>query len=164
MRIFLIGYMGCGKSTLGKQLAAKLDYHFEDLDRYIEKRNNCSIPSFFKRYGEHIFRKEERHRLTELCVEEDIVIAVGGGTPCFKNNMELMNYWGKTIFINSSLEFLFERLKNRTAHRPLLANKTEEELLAFISKNYEERLPYYQKASYSVQAENIRVEDLLPLF
>lgn len=164
MRIFLVGYMGCGKSTLGKQLAERLNYHFYDLDKYIETSNDCSITDFFNRYGERIFRKEERHRLTEICNQDNIVVAVGGGTPCFSNNMELMNYYGKTIFINPPIDFLFHRLKNRTVHRPLLANKTSSELLQFIEKSHAQRLPFYQKAQHSLQAVNIRIEDFLPFF
>lgn len=156
--------MGCGKSTLGKQLAQRLKLDFQDLDRYIEQIDSSSITELFRRYGEHIFRKKERHRLAELCNQDDIVIAVGGGTPCFKNNMELMNHYGKTIFINPPVHFLFQRLKNRTAHRPLLANKTEDELLEFIQNMHAQRLPYYQKARYTITAENIRVEDFLPFF
>lgn len=164
MRIFLVGYMGCGKSTLGKQLAKKLSVSFQDLDKYIEQINNCSVSDFFNRYGERIFRKEERHRLTELCLNKDIVIAVGGGTPCFKNNIELMNHYGTTIFIDAPIDFLYKRLKYRTETRPLLANKTETELLDFIKKTHKERLHYYRKAKYTIQAENLRVEDLLPFF
>lgn len=156
--------MGSGKSTLGKQLAQQLQYDFQDLDNYIETLNKCTILEFFNRYGEHIFRKEERHRLTELCLQDNIVIAVGGGTPCFKNNMKLMNYWGTTIFIHPPIDLLFQRLKRRVAHRPLLAAKTEDELFEFIQKNHAERLPFYQQAQHTLQAENIRVQDFLPFF
>lgn len=156
--------MGSGKSTLGKQLAQQLRYDFQDLDNYIETLNKCTITEFFNRYGEHIFRKEERHRLTELCLKDNIVIAVGGGTPCFKNNMKLMNYWGTTIFIDPPINLLFQRLKHRAAHRPLLAAKTEDELFEFLKKNHAERLPFYQQAQYTLQAENIRVQDFLPFF
>ncbi len=156
--------MGAGKSTLGKSLAQKLGYDFFDLDRYIEQLNGCSISDFFKKYGETMFRKEENERLMELCQVENAVISVGGGTPCFQNNMEIMNAHGKTIFLNPPLSYLIRRLKNRTKQRPLLANKTEDEIIEFITENHKQRLPFYQKAQHQIQAENIRVEDLLPFF
>ncbi len=164
MRVFLIGYMGAGKSTLGKQLAAKLNYDFYDLDAYFELENQCKITSFFEKYGELTFRKEERKYLTKLCLKENAVIAVGGGTPCFNENMELMNKSGKTIFIDSPLDFLIQRLRYRTADRPLLANKKYSELVDFITQNYEERLPFYQQAQHKIVGKNIRVDDLLPFF
>ncbi len=156
--------MGAGKSTLGKSLAQKLHYDFFDLDRYIEQLNACSISDFFKKYGETMFRKEENERLMELCQVEKAVISVGGGTPCFQDNIEIMNAHGKTIFLNPPLSYLIQRLKNRTKQRPLLANKTEDEIIEFITENYKQRLPFYQKAQHQIQAENIRVEDLLPFF
>lgn len=156
--------MGAGKSTLGKQLAKRLQYDFEDLDKYIELKNNCSITSFFQKYGERIFRKEERHRLMELAAKDNIVIAVGGGTPCFKNNMDLMNHFGETVFIDPPVNFLFQRLKDKTTSRPLLANKTTSELLDFITESHKQRLPYYLKAQHRIQAQNIKADDLLPFF
>lgn len=156
--------MGCGKSTLGKQLALRLGYDFVDLDRYIETKNECSITSIFKKYGETVFRKEERLCLEEVSNKISIVISVGGGTPCFSDNMELMNHTGKTLFLNPPISLLFKRLKNRTEHRPLLANKTDKELLEFIERNYNERLPCYQKAQHTIISENIKVDDLLPFF
>lgn len=164
MLIFLVGYMGCGKSTLGQQLAQRLDYEFIDLDRYIETKNECTVSSIFKDYGEIIFRKEEHECLVELLEKENTVISVGGGTPCFQDNMTLMNQSGMTFFINTPIAVLFNRLKNKTEQRPLLANKTDEELLNFIQKNHTERLPYYQKAQRTIESENIKIEDLLCFF
>ncbi len=164
MHIFLIGYMGAGKSTLGKQLAQKLQLDFYDLDKYIETQRKCSISDFFKKYGETVFRKEEKKALLELIAKENCVISVGGGTPCFEDNMELMNASGKTIFLNSPIDSIIKRLQSRVGNRPLLANKSKEEIANFITENYNERLPYYLKAQHKIQAANIRVEDLLPFF
>ncbi|MBS9768420.1 MAG: shikimate kinase [Flavobacteriaceae bacterium] len=164
MRIFLIGYMGAGKSTLGKQLAQSLCYDFCDLDAYIEQKNQCKITAFFEKYGEKAFREEESACLKKLCSKENAVISVGGGTPCFNENMDLMNKNGKTIFINPPIDFLIKRLQYRTAHRPLLANKSHSELVDFITKNHKERVAFYQQSQHQIQGQNIKVEDLLPFF
>ncbi len=164
MRVFLIGYMGAGKSTLGRQLAQKLHLDFYDLDTYIEQKHQQRIVDFFNSYGEDIFRKEEKNALKELCEKKNCVISVGGGTPCFEGNMELMNSSGKTIFLNPPLTTLIKRLRNRMQNRPLLANKKPEEIADFITKNHSERLPYYAKSQHQIQATNIQVEHLVPFF
>ncbi len=164
MRVFLIGYMGAGKSTLGKQLAQKLHLDFYDLDNYIEQKHGQRITDFFKTYGERFFRKEEKNALQELCEKENCVISVGGGTPCFEGNMELMNTMGKTIFLNPPLSSLIKRLQSRTRNRPLLANKTKEEVAEFVTQNHTERLPFYLKSQHQIQASDIKVEHLLPFF
>ncbi len=164
MRVFLLGYMGAGKSTLGRQLAKELNCDFYDLDRYIEDENQCTLTIFFQKYGEDTFRKEERRRLLELCRKSDIVISVGGGTPCYYDNMELMNKCGKTIFLNPPLSALICRLETRKKQRPLLADKTSEELKTFVTESYTKRLPFYDKAQHKIQAQDIKVEHLLPFF
>ena len=154
-RLFLIGYMGCGKTTLGKAYARDKGLAFVDLDWYIEERYHKTIKQLFAEYGEEGFRRVEQKILVEVSEFENVVIACGGGTPCFFDNMELMNRKGKTIFLNASREALFRRLKVAKANRPLLADKTDEELMQVIDDGLSERLKYYSKAEYTIGADRL---------
>lgn len=145
--IYLIGYMGCGKSTLGKALAARCDIRFVDLDDYIEERAGKSIREIFLADGEAAFREMERDALADLAATPNAVIACGGGTPCFGDNMELMNHYGVTVHLCASHGRLLERLKRGRAKRPLIANLGDEELDRFITEQLERRMPYYSKAA-----------------
>ena len=146
IRIFLTGYMGAGKTTLGKACARQLKLEFIDLDWYIEERFHKTIPQLFAERGEDGFRQLERNMLHEAGEFEDVVISVGGGTPCFFDNMEYMNRQGMTVFLDVNADVLFRRLRVATQQRPILQGKTEEELRGFIDKALESRLPHYRKA------------------
>ena len=153
IRIFLIGYMGAGKTTLGKAFARAMGLTFVDLDWYIEERYHKTVSQIFAERGEDGFRELEKRMLHEASDFEDVVISVGGGTPCFFDNMDYMNQVGETVFLDVDNQVLFRRLKVAKQQRPLLANKTDEELMAFIQEALEKRLPHYTKAKYVFNGE-----------
>ena len=136
--IFLIGYMGCGKSTLGKALAQRCDIEFIDLDVYIETRTGKKIREIFADEGEAAFEVSEK---------ANVLVACGGGTPCFGDNMSLMNSRGITVLLQTSHERLFERLKRGRHKRPLIAALTDEQLDVFIEEQLEKRMPHYSKSA-----------------
>ena len=131
-RIFLIGYMGAGKTTLGKAFSRELGLTFIDLDWYIEERFHKTVQQLFSERGEQGFRELEQKMLHEVAEFEDVVISAGGGTPCFFDNMDYMNACGDTVFLQVEPEVLFHRLKVAKQQRPLLANKSDEELMNFL--------------------------------
>ena len=173
-RIFLIGYMGAGKTTLGKAFARAMGLTFVDLDWYIEERFHKTVRQLFAERGEDGFRDLEKRMLHEVSEFENIVISVGGGTPCFFDNMEVMNIAGETVFLDVDVKVLFRRLKAARQQRPLLAGKTDEELMAFIVENLQKRLPFYTQAKHVFNGELLesrrqiqqsveRLKDLLKL-
>lgn len=151
-RIILIGYMGVGKTTIGRCLAKRLNLHFYDLDDYIQSRYHKTIPDIFATEGEAGFRKIEQRMLHEVCEFEDILVSCGGGTPCFFDNIEYMNQQGITVYLRTCPDNLYKHLVMCKTPRPLLAGKSKEELLDFITSNLHDREPYYTKARciYSV--------------
>ena len=146
--IFLIGYMGSGKTTLGRALSLFMNKEFIDLDIYIEARFRHSIKELFNERGEEGFRNIERNMLHEVGEFEDVVIACGGGTPCHFDNMDFMNEKGLTVLLKASHEALMRRLTIPTAKskRPIIANKTNEELSQFIIDALEQRATHYNQA------------------
>ena len=152
-RIFLIGYMGSGKSTIGKLLAKNAGLQFVDLDLFIEKRHHKSIGQLFTEKGEPGFREIERRALEEVSEFETTVISTGGGAPCFFDNMDLMNRSGLTIYLKVSESKLVNRLHHIKHNRPLIKNKNEEELRLFISENLRKREPFYNQAKLIFDAE-----------
>lgn len=157
MRIFLIGFMGTGKTTLGKALALHLGITFYDLDQLIEQRYMKSITDLFSKYGEDGFRELEYKILHEAGEFENVVIACGGGTPLYYDNMDYMNRNGDTIYLKSSIETLIRRLEEDGAKRPLIAEKSGSQLKDFIVELLAKREPYYLKARYSIKGD--RLED-----
>lgn len=145
-RIFFVGYMGSGKTTVGKLLAKSLSLEFIDLDAYIENKHRKSIPALFSDKGEEEFRKIEREALQEVATFEDVVISTGGGAPCFFDNMEVMNRAGTTIYIQADAEELAARLQISKNVRPLIAGKSKEELIPFITEHLAQRERYYNGA------------------
>lgn len=148
VRIFLTGYMGAGKTTLGKAFARELGLSFVDLDWYIEERFHQTISQLFAERGEDGFRRLERNMLHEVGDFENVVVSTGGGTPCFFDNMDYMNAQGQTVFLDVDEETLFRRLRVATAQRPILRGKSETELRAFICEALAKRMPYYAQARY----------------
>lgn len=146
MRIFLIGYMGSGKSMVGKELAQKLNLHFIDMDDYIEERNCKSIPQIFADDGEEGFRKMEQKALHELSEFENVVIATGGGAPCFFDNMEVIKHSGRSIYLKATARIIAERLIESKVERPLIKGKTEQELILFIDQTLNKREKWYEQA------------------
>lgn len=150
IRIILIGYMGAGKTTVGKALARELNLTFYDLDWYIEERYRRTVPQLFAERGEEGFREIERRILHEVAEFEDVVISSGGGTPCFFDNMDYMNTQAQTVYLKALPDVLFRHLKMGKTERPLLKNKTDEELNRYILDSLAVREPFYSKARYTL--------------
>ena len=160
MRIYLIGYMYSGKTTIGRSLAQRLDYQWLDLDQQIELTFHTSIPIFFKRYGEEAFRKIEQtmlHRTSEI---DNAVISTGGGTPCHFDNMEWINQNGHSVYFDVSADTLLQRAANSRKPRPVLAGMSDSERSEFISQQLQQRLPFYQKAQIIFPADNPNLDQL----
>lgn len=153
--IFLIGYMGSGKTTLGHGVEARTHVSFIDLDEYIEACEGKTIREIFAERGEEAFRKLERDALKNLSDREDILVACGGGTPCFFDNMELMNSSGKTVWLKASVERLHQRLSEGKSKRPLIANLNDDELREFIISSLKKRDIHYAKATHIFNADNM---------
>ncbi len=146
-RIFLIGYMGSGKTTIGKLLATKLNYSFVDMDAHIEEKQFKSVSRIFAEKGEDEFRQIEKNCLHEVAEFENVIISTGGGAPCFFDNMEYMKQHGLTIYLKLTPEELKNRLESSKANkRPLLAERKGEELLYFIAEGLSKREPFYSQA------------------
>lgn len=155
MRIFIIGFMGAGKTHWGKIWAEELGVPFLDLDEYIVDQQQQSIVSIFQQKGEAAFRKIEATALRSTFSMDNCVVACGGGTPCFENNIEWMNHHGQTIFISVQPETLYERLRQATTSRPLIQHMSNQQLQLYIEQSLEERMPFYS------QAERMLEETLL---
>ena len=154
-RIFLIGYMGAGKTTAGKELAKVLELEFIDLDHFIQARCQKTVSQLFQDVGEAEFRKIESTVLKEVGEFENVVISTGGGTPCFFDNMEYMNKAGTTVYLNAAPEALAARLNTCKEKRPLIKDKNEEELFAFVVESLEKRNPYYTQAQIIFETEEL---------
>ncbi len=155
MRIFLIGFMGSGKSHTGKRLAKLLNASFTDLDEWIEHREQASVREIFANKGEHYFRQAEQLALHDMARFDEAVIACGGGTPCFFDNMQWMNEHGLTIYLKAPVKVLASRLRAQQEQRPLLKGLDAPGLRQFIGPILLEREAYYQQASivYEQKAE-----------
>lgn len=154
MRIFLIGYMGSGKSTVGKGLAKNLNLSFIDMDEYIEERNMRTIPQIFEKDGESGFRNIERKALLELADFENVVIGTGGGAPCFFDNMDVIKNSGKSVYLKGTPRILAERLRNSKVERPLIKGKNDSELLAFINESLDKREKWYMQADVVLEFDH----------
>ena len=150
IRIILIGYMGAGKTTVGKALSKELGIPFYDLDWYIESRRRKTVAQLFAEQGEEAFRKIESNMLHEVAEFEDVIISCGGGTPCFFDNIDYMNQQGQVIYLKATPEVLYRHLLMGKTERPLLKGKTPDELIAFIHEQLERREPFYSKAQYTL--------------
>ena len=152
--IFLLGYMGCGKTTVGKNIAGKMGLEFFDTDDLIEKKHRQTIAKIFSEVGENQFREMERDLLHNIADCGNCIISTGGGMPCFFDNLALMNENGTTIFLDVSIEELVHRLYYKGNKRPLLQGKNEPQLYEYIKKSIEERLPFYSQAQIRISADN----------
>ncbi|MDR0538223.1 MAG: shikimate kinase [Tannerellaceae bacterium] len=157
-RIFLIGYMGVGKTTIGKEVAKQLNLSFIDIDHYIEARYHKSIRMLFEEKGEAKFREIENRVLHEVALFEDVVISTGGGTPCFFDNIEFMNRVGKTIYLMASPAALFTKLEKFIYSRPVLYGLSGEALLNFISDSLNMRQSFYMKAHIVFDVEGMNTK------
>jgi len=168
-KIILLGYMGCGKSTIAKELSNKIGIPFIDLDEFIEKKVKMSIKTIFADKGEIYFRKLEHECFVELLnYTEPIIIGLGGGTPCYANNHELLKRDDvQSIYLKASIETLVDRLSLNKSNRPLIANKNDAEMKEFIATHLFERSYYYNQAQHSVVVDQRTiaqtVEDILAI-
>lgn len=163
MRLFLIGYMGCGKSTIGRKIAEKLKMNFIDFDDYIEKKSGKTVSEIFETEGEEKFRAMEKNYLIEVTQNDNAVISLGGGTPCFYNNIEVINTHGISVYIEMTADALAKRLIKARKKRPLIQGMNEVDLKFFVEANLEKRNSYYKKAHYTVSYENQNVEQMAEL-
>jgi shikimate kinase len=160
--IFLTGFMGSGKSSLGKELADGIDFKFEDLDAYIEKKTKMSIQTIFDEMGIRKFRSLEKEYLKQILEKQrSSVIALGGGTMCSQANIKLLQKYGLIVYIKLPAKELAKRLENNTEHRPLLRGLKGVELLKGIKKLLNAREKYYKQAHISVNGVNLKSRDLV---
>lgn len=150
IKVFLLGFMGAGKTTLGKAFARALNMDFIDLDWYIEGRFHRTVRQIFDERGEEGFRQIERNMLHEVAEFENVIVSLGGGTPCFFDNMEYMNGKGQTVYIEVEPHILARRLKLGKEKRPLLKDKTDDELLLYVNEAMEKRAAYYEQAQFRI--------------
>ncbi|MDU1891431.1 MAG: shikimate kinase [Dysgonomonas sp.] len=154
-RIFLIGYMGAGKTTAGRELAKTLNLEFVDLDHFIQARYQKTVSQLFQDSGEEEFRSIEKNILKEVGEFENVIISTGGGTPCFFDNMEYMNSVGTTVYLKASPKALSERLNTCKEKRPLIKDKNEEELFRFVTESLLKREPFYSQAKVIFEMEEL---------
>jgi len=155
MLIFLVGYMGVGKSSVGRELAKELGFRFVDTDSWIENRYCKSTPQIFEEFGEEFFRTKEKECLEFLVDQDDVVIATGGGLPCNNNLMDLMNELGEVVYLKASSSILVNRLSKDLNNRPKLANiQSEIELNTFVKTHLSEREPFYSLAKQIIEVAN----------
>ena len=155
--------MGSGKSTMGRALASELNLTFIDLDTFLEERFFKTIPQIFAEEGEDAFRKKERKVLEEVASFDNVIVATGGGAPCFFDNMELMNESGYCIFLDVHISSLVNRLLHARIERPLIKGKSPEELREFIEELMKKRRPFYEKAHYILTGSEILPEQIIEL-
>ncbi|RPE09136.1 shikimate kinase [Chitinophaga lutea] len=159
MKLFLLGFMGAGKSYWGKQLAAHWDLPYFDLDEVIVEREGMPVADIFNTKGEDYFRKREAAVLRELAAENDrFLISCGGGTPCFSDTMDFMNANGVTVWLNPSIPLMVERLQRKQYKRPLIQDLGTEELTAFTEKKLAERQPFYEQSQVIISDDEITLE------
>jgi len=165
MRIFLIGFMASGKSTVGKKLAKKLNLPFVDLDDYIEEKYNTTIRLLIYDKGMDRFREIEKESLETLINKyENIVISTGGGTPCFFDNINLMNNSGVTIYLEVDIHTLVDRLMYAKQDRPLIWGKSREDLTVYAEDLLDKRQNDYQKAKHIINGKDLKIDSLVSLF
>jgi shikimate kinase len=160
MKYFIVGFMGCGKTTWSRKLATKWGYEFIDLDHVLEAQAGMSIAEYFSSFGEDAFRKLESQVLKETEYPENVVVSTGGGLPCFFDNMDWMNANGKTLYIKLSPKTLADRLEGSKTVRPVLQGKKGDELVEFIAGKLTERESFYLQAGNIVEGIDMSVEKL----
>ena len=161
MRIFLVGFMGAGKSVVGRRLAKSLNLSFYDLDEEIESHYKMSVSAIFQKYDEACFRKLETSVLESFANKDNFVLSCGGGTPCFGENMAFMNSIGTTIYIKLSTDELVGRISSSYHKRPLTEGKSDEELASYVDAMLKKREPFYSMAKITVDASGTDKETLV---
>ena len=163
MLIFLVGYMYSGKSTVGRKLAKAFGYNFVDTDDLFEGKYHISIPSFFEKYGETLFRSLEQEVLFSTKSLQHTVVSTGGGTPCSVESMEYIKQTGISVFLQSDIDTIMSRLKSSQKERPVLNTIAQENLQEFIAAQLQERTLFYQQANIIHSAKNVDVKELKEL-
>ena len=161
MLIFLLGYMGSGKTTAGVKLAGLLRYRFLDLDDMIELSTGYSIPVFFDKFGESFFRQKEREILMIHLQDRDTVIAAGGGTPCYQDNIHLMNKHGVTVFLDTPYEVIMQRLSGSFSRRPMLNKIPHGNMAGFIREHLDTRRVFYEQAKIHLISNKVDFDFLV---
>lgn len=160
-RIYIIGYMCSGKSSISRKVAARLGYELYDTDDWFEEKYHICVQDFFEKYGEDHFRKFESEILKKTGEMHHVVISTGGGTPCFFDNMQWMKENGTTIFVRVSPLTSYHRIMNAKRKRPLVYGKSEDELRQYVENHYNSRLPIYEQADFIVKGENFDIEEVM---
>jgi len=160
MKIFLIGFMGSGKTTLGRKLASRMGYEFIDLDHKLEQQAELSIAEYFSIFGEDAFRELESEVLKKTLYPDDAIVSTGGGLPCYFDNMDWMKANGKSVYIKLPPKTLADRLEAGKEERPLLQDKHGDDLVAFIEQKLAEREGFYSQANIIVDGLNLTAEKL----
>ena len=165
MKLFLIGYMGCGKSSLGKKLAKRTDFEFVDMDSIIEQREGAPVADIFHYAGEEYFRKTERAVIDELGdAVGNYIVSTGGGVPAWGDNMERMNNIGSTVYLRRTAQQIASRLSpHGRQKRPKLRGLNDEELVEFMTKNMAEREPFYSKATHVIECASYSDEEIIEI-
>ncbi|WP_196894263.1 shikimate kinase [Aureivirga marina] len=162
MKISLIGYMGSGKSTIGKLLAEKLKVNYLDLDSFIEEKEKMSIDEIFAQKGEIYFRRVEMQYVKEILdLEGNYVLSMGGGTPCYGNNLLELNSKSKTIYLRASIGTLVQRLQKERENRPIIQTIKEDDLAEFVAKHLFERRDFYEKCQEIISVDNKSIEEIV---
>ena len=154
-RVFLVGYMAVGKTTIGKLLSKELNVEFIDLDKYIVNRYSKTVQEIFAEKGEDKFRIIEREMLHEVATFQNVLISTGGGTPCFFDNMDVMNRQGVTVYVKAPVDQLVSRLLNSKNVRPIIHKKSPQELKEFVTEHLALREKYYSKATLTYQTGHL---------
>ncbi len=160
-RIYIVGYMGAGKTTAARRLAQRLGWEVVDTDAMFEEKYKISVCDFFNKYDEPLYRKLESEVLKETENLEKVVVSTGGGTACYFDNIDWMNQHGLTVFLRISQKAVVDRLLHAKRKRPLAEGKSEKELTEFVNQHYTSRLPFYEQAKITVKAEDFDLDSLV---
>ena len=160
-KIYIVGYMGAGKTTAAKRLAHRLGWEVADTDALFEEKYRISVDDFFQKYDEPLYRKLESEILKSTESLDKVVISTGGGTACYFDNMDWMNQHGLTVFMRISPAAAVDRVLHSRHKRPLARGKTEAELMEFVSQHYAARMPFYERAQITVKSEDFDLEGLM---
>lgn len=162
-RIYLIGFMGSGKSTVGKRLALRLKYSFVDMDKAIEGKSGMPVRKIFEEKGEDEFRRMEHNLVLETVKMNNVVVSTGGGVPCFFDNMDIINRSGISIYLKMTSEDLLKRLKGSKYERPLIRDFSTDEMADYIREKLREREPYYLKSKYIIDGKDPDITEIIKL-
>ncbi len=160
-RIYIVGYMGAGKTTAARRLAQRMGWEVVDTDALFEEKYKISVNDFFNKYDEPLYRKLESEVLKATESLDHVVVSTGGGTACFFDNMDWMNQHGLTVFLRISPQAAVDRVIHSRHKRPLVEGKSEDELTEFVNQHYASRLPFYEQARITAKSEDFDIESLM---